>query len=121
MPVVLNFSDASPYTIGYERYFLLDDPGFAVGDFNDSVAQLAVQFDPGEATADLYDLAAFRDRGGKLVMYHGMADALVPTKGSGLYYNRTVEAMWVSFFMSSSLFIIYIVFLKVKLLVCHPS
>lgn len=121
MPVVLNFSDASPYTIGYERYFLLDDPGFAVGDFNDSVAQLAVQFDPGEATADLYDLAAFRDRGGKLVMYHGMADALVPTKGSGLYYNRTVEAMWVSFFTSSSLFIIYIVFLKVKLLVCHPS
>ena len=93
MYAVLNYSDASPFSIGYERYFLLDDPEFGLTDFNDSVVQLSVQYDPGQATADLYDLSAFRRRGGKLLMYHGTADALVPTKGSELYYNRTVEAM----------------------------
>ncbi|RYP76647.1 hypothetical protein DL769_003607 [Monosporascus sp. CRB-8-3] len=95
MHVVLNYSGASPYTIGYERYFVLDDPGFGVADFNDSVVELSARSDPGGATADDYGAVAgpFRESGGKVLMYHGMADALVPTRGSDLYYNRTVEAM----------------------------
>ncbi|RYP60431.1 hypothetical protein DL771_010518 [Monosporascus sp. 5C6A] len=95
MHVVLNYSGASPYTIGYERYFVLDDPGFGVSDFNDSVVDLSVRSDPGGATADDYGaiVGAFRESGGKVLMYHGMADALVPARGSDLYYNRTVEAM----------------------------
>lgn len=93
MYVVLNYSNASPYSVGYGQYFLFDDPEFGPADYNDSVVQVAAQYDPGQATADLYDLSAFRRRGGKLLMYHGMADALVPTRGSELYYNRTVEAM----------------------------
>ncbi|KAK6075036.1 tannase and feruloyl esterase [Seiridium cupressi] len=33
------------------------------------------------------DLSAFRDVGGKIVTYHGLADELIPTKGSEQYYN----------------------------------
>ncbi|RYO74870.1 hypothetical protein DL766_008153 [Monosporascus sp. MC13-8B] len=95
MHVVLNYSGTSPYAIGYERYFVLDDPGLGVADFNDSVVELSARSGPGGATADDYGAIAgiFRESGGKVLMYHGMADALVPTRGSDLYYNRTVEAM----------------------------
>jgi len=93
MYTVLNYSEASPYGIGYTRYFLLDNATFALSDFNDSLVQLAEKLDPGNATADNYNLTAFRDRGGKMLMYHGMADGLVPMKGSNLYYNRVVETM----------------------------
>ncbi|KAG9229201.1 feruloyl esteras-like protein B precursor [Amylocarpus encephaloides] len=38
------------------------------------------------------DLSRFRDRGGKMVGYHGMADAIIPVRGSEYYYD-TVAAM----------------------------
>lgn len=90
---VLNYSEASPYGIGYARYFLLNNASFALGDFNDSLVSLAEQLDPGNATANNYNLTAFRDRGGKMIMYHGASDGLVPTQGSNLYYDRVVETM----------------------------
>ncbi|KAI0530387.1 Tannase/feruloyl esterase [Xylaria digitata] len=93
MYAVLNYSEASPYGIGYARNFLLNNESFVMTDFNDSLALLADELDPGNATANDYDLTAFRDRGGKMVMYHGAADGLVPMQGSDLYYNRVVEEM----------------------------
>ncbi|KAI1103875.1 tannase-domain-containing protein [Jackrogersella minutella] len=89
---VLNYSDASPYGLGYVRYFVLNDPLFQASQYNDSILSLAEAMDPGNATADDYNLTAFRDRGGKVLLYHGQADGLVPTTAGGLYYNRTVEA-----------------------------
>ncbi|GAW20641.1 hypothetical protein ANO14919_101490 [Xylariales sp. No.14919] len=93
MYVVLNYSDASPYGIGYARYFLLNNASFTLADFNDSLVSLADQLDPGNATADNYNLTTFRDRGGKMIMYHGAADGLVPMQGSNLYYDRVVNTM----------------------------
>ncbi|KAI3343167.1 Tannase/feruloyl esterase [Ustulina deusta] len=93
MYMILNYSNASPYGIGYARYFLLNDASFVLADFNDSLPLLADEIDPGNATAHDYDLTTFRDRGGKMVMYHGAADGLVPTHGSNLYYDRVVETM----------------------------
>jgi feruloyl esterase len=37
------------------------------------------------------DLRSFRDRGGKLIQYHGWSDALIPPGGSVVYYEN-VEA-----------------------------
>ncbi|MES2257135.1 MAG: tannase/feruloyl esterase family alpha/beta hydrolase [Pseudomonadota bacterium] len=39
------------------------------------------------------DLSAFRSRGGKLLMYHGLADTLIPPQGSINYYNRVANQM----------------------------
>ncbi|KAI0890766.1 feruloyl esterase-like protein B [Annulohypoxylon maeteangense] len=91
MYTVLNYSDASPYGVGYIRYFVLNDPLFMAEQYNDSILQLAESLDPGNSTADNYNLTTFRDRGGKILLYHGAADGLVPTTAGSLYYNRTVE------------------------------
>ncbi|KAI1329225.1 putative ferulic acid Esterase/Feruloyl esterase [Xylariaceae sp. FL0255] len=93
MYLVLNYSDSSPYGIGYLQYFLLNNPSFSLADFNDSLVALADKLDPGNATAADYNLTAFQNRGGKMLMYHGMADGLVPMKGSNLYYENVVSAM----------------------------
>ncbi|KAI0424146.1 Tannase/feruloyl esterase [Xylaria sp. FL1042] len=93
MYTVLNYSNASPYGIGYARYFLLNNASFVLADFNDSLALLADQLNPGNATADNYNLTTFRNRGGKMIMYHGAADGLVPMPGSNLYYDRVVKTM----------------------------
>ncbi|KAI5859616.1 tannase-domain-containing protein [Durotheca rogersii] len=89
---VLNYSDASPYGLGYVRYFVLDDPTFTLADYTDDVLRLAAARDPGNATADAYDLSAFRDRGGKLLLYQGAADGLVPATTARQYYERAVAA-----------------------------
>ena len=39
------------------------------------------------------DLGAFRGRGGKLLMYHGLADILIPPQGSINYYERVIAQM----------------------------
>ncbi|KAI1465597.1 tannase-domain-containing protein [Daldinia caldariorum] len=92
MYTLLNYSDASPYGLGYVRYFVLNDPMFAAAQYNDSLLRLAEALDPGNATADGYNLTTFRDRGGKMLLYHGAADGLVPTTAGSLYYERAVQA-----------------------------
>jgi len=39
------------------------------------------------------DLSAFRDRGGKLIVYHGLADTLIPVQGSIAHYERVASTM----------------------------
>lgn len=39
------------------------------------------------------DLSRFRDRGGKVIIYHGLADELIPAAGSIDYYGRVLERM----------------------------
>lgn len=85
-------SGPSPFGDGYVRFFLYDDPFWTWQQYNDSVAHDAERLDPGDATADLYDLSAFRARGGKIFMYHGTADAIVPPRASSLYYERVSAA-----------------------------
>ncbi|MDR1743157.1 MAG: tannase/feruloyl esterase family alpha/beta hydrolase [Dysgonamonadaceae bacterium] len=38
------------------------------------------------------DLSVFRKLGGKIIMYHGLADALVPYQDALSYYKRVIEA-----------------------------
>jgi feruloyl esterase len=46
-----------------------------------------------DINTDKTDLSAFRDHGGKLLMYHGLSDILIPPQGSIHYYRQVVEAM----------------------------
>lgn len=39
------------------------------------------------------DLTRFRDRGGKLIIYHGLADQLIPAAGTIDYYKRVQQRM----------------------------
>lgn len=58
----------------------------------DRDAQLADQQYATVLNADNPDLRAFRARGGKLLLMHGWADALVPPQGTIDYYDRVVRA-----------------------------
>jgi feruloyl esterase len=91
--IVLNQTDTSPYGINYIRDFLYDDPSWDWTSYNDSVVDDAIRLNPGNATADDFDLSKFKRLGGKMIIYHGLADGLVPPKGSELYYNRVAEKM----------------------------
>jgi hypothetical protein len=77
----------------YERFFMGKGADWSYKNYNDSVAEESIQTDPGHATADAFDLSAFKARRGRILMYHGMADGMIPTKGSQEFYNRTLRTM----------------------------
>lgn len=66
-----------------------------------SYAELSMAFDRGVAlqtafdniNTDNPDLSAFRDRGGKMLTFHGLADIVIPPQGSINYYNRVANQM----------------------------
>ncbi|MEO5961360.1 MAG: tannase/feruloyl esterase family alpha/beta hydrolase, partial [Opitutaceae bacterium] len=47
----------------------------------------------GSMSADDPDLTRFRDRGGKVIVAHGLADQLIPPQGSIDYYQRVQQRM----------------------------
>jgi len=54
---------------------------------------LSLQPSFGRVDTDSPDLRAFRDRGGRLLVYHGLADPLIPAHGSIQYLHRVADAM----------------------------
>lgn len=60
---------------------------------NASAQGLSLQSTFANINTDNPDLSAFRSRGGKLLMYHGLADVLIMPQGSINYYNRVADQM----------------------------
>jgi feruloyl esterase len=54
---------------------------------------VALQSAFGNINTDNPDLSAFKARNGKLIMYHGLADVLIPPQGSINYYHRVADQM----------------------------
>jgi pimeloyl-ACP methyl ester carboxylesterase len=88
-----------PFSIPLEwfQYFLLQDPkwdfttltpaGFELL-FTQSVEQYGAVIG-----TDNPDLTRFRDGGGKIIIYHGLADQLIPADGTIDYYKRVQQKM----------------------------
>lgn len=104
----------TPFTIASDLVALeLQDPTIATPTFmnargngnngwrNLSYAQLDAAWQAGLAlqpafaniNTDNPDLSAFRARRGKILMYHGLADVLIPPQGSIHYYERVASQM----------------------------
>ena len=89
----------NPFSIPREwfQYFLLQDPKWdwttlTEAEFEMLFQQSVEQY--GEVIGtDNPDLRRFRDRGGKMIIYHGLADQLIPAAGSIHYYKRVQEEM----------------------------
>ncbi|KAI0136214.1 tannase and feruloyl esterase-domain-containing protein [Xylariales sp. AK1849] len=90
---VLNFTTTSPFGYNYLRFMLLENPAWNYTYYNDSLVSYAVQTDPGFATANDYNLTAFKNLGHKMIMYHGLGDGLIPPKGTDMYYNNVITTM----------------------------
>ena len=79
------------------RYFLTQDPKFDGNTvtpaayerlWDQSVEQYGIVFG-----TDNPDLTAFRDRGGKAIVWHGWADQLITAEGTVDYYTRVQQQM----------------------------
>ncbi len=90
---------ATPFSIAVAqpRYWVYFDPTWDwttltydnyLQFFRDTVAQVGPLM-----ASDNPDLSAFRNRGGKLVMWHGFADQLIVPGGSIDYYDAVTQAL----------------------------
>ena len=76
----------------YIANFLFNNASWDWHNFSYStVVQYADATDPGNATADNFDLTPFQQRGGKLIHYHGYADGLIAT-GSSFYLHSAIKS-----------------------------
>jgi hypothetical protein len=86
----------APSTLGYQyvQYFLLNSQTWNWTQYNDTMVWEADSKDPGQCTADdIAALAKFRDRGGKIFMYHGLSDGLIPPGSSDVFYQKMVDTL----------------------------
>src|SRR5436190_6422703 len=88
-----------PFSIPLEwfQYFLLQNPtwdwtALSPAGFELLWKQSVEQYGAVIGTDDP-DLTRFRDRGGKVILYHGLADQLIPAEGTIDYYMRVQQRM----------------------------
>ncbi|KAI2615413.1 tannase and feruloyl esterase [Hypoxylon sp. NC1633] len=93
-----NVCTSSPNALGAEWYqlFAAKDPNFNVTSMShsefDRLYQLSLKEYPGFSSSDP-DLSAFRDAGGKMITFHGLADSLIPDLGTVDYYDKVTKAL----------------------------
>lgn len=92
-------SKAKPFGVGLEYwiYYLAQDAKWdwrtlTYAGFEQLWTKSVEQYGAVIGTANP-DLTRFRDHGGKVIIYHGMADQLIPAAGSIDYYKRVQERM----------------------------
>jgi len=79
---------------GYFANMVYDDPKWNFRTFDPVAGLAAAREKTGEAlNATNLDLSAFRDRGGKLIMYHGWADAAISPIYSIDYYEGVQQKL----------------------------
>jgi feruloyl esterase len=78
---------SEPVRFLFWRLWVYNDPGYAVQSFKtqDAIAKARQEMPYVEATDA--DLRAFQKHGGKLLMYHGWADPVVPPENTIQYYE----------------------------------
>ncbi|HZO56619.1 MAG TPA: tannase/feruloyl esterase family alpha/beta hydrolase, partial [Bryobacteraceae bacterium] len=88
-----------PFSIPLEwfQYFLLQDPKWdwttlTPNGFELLWKQSVEQYGSVIGTDDP-DLTRFRERGGKIIIYHGLTDQLIPAAGTIEYYKRVQQLM----------------------------
>ncbi|KJR82423.1 feruloyl esterase [Sporothrix schenckii 1099-18] len=91
--VYLAFGDASDFDTRYERFWLYNDTTWNWTLYSDQVFYDSLRLNLGNASADDYDISAYRDRGGKVLMYQGLADGVITPRMTTYYYNQTMKAM----------------------------
>ncbi|XXH00888.1 hypothetical protein Hte_007239 [Hypoxylon texense] len=83
----------TPLGYGLFQYFIYNNSEWDYTKFAFSDVQFADTINPGGATADSFDLSPFMERGGKILKYHGGADALIPTGSSIYFYQQVLQTL----------------------------
>jgi feruloyl esterase len=85
----------SPSGLGteYVKYMLGLGPNWRWQDFEPSIIKLSEKINPGNATADNFDMEPFQRRGGKLLHYHGLADGSITPGASQYFHDHVLRTM----------------------------
>ncbi|OJJ32707.1 hypothetical protein ASPWEDRAFT_158805 [Aspergillus wentii DTO 134E9] len=85
------------HTISQQYWYPRDLMGlgddFVWQDLDLSTVELADTLNPGNATADDFNISAFHNRGGKFIHYHGLSDSYVSPGASIYYYDQASSAV----------------------------
>ncbi len=86
-----------PFTVDWLKYFLTENPQYdwttLTPDAYERFWDQSVEEFGTVIGTDNPDLAAFRDHGGKAIIWHGWADQLITTEGTVDYYKRVLQQM----------------------------
>ncbi|MCJ1324159.1 hypothetical protein MMC10_000821 [Thelotrema lepadinum] len=85
----------APSTFGtyFIDNFITNDTNWNWSSISPQTVALADSINPGSANADLFDITPFKNTGGKVIMYHGLADPLIPPGFSISYYETVQKTM----------------------------
>ena len=87
--VILLLANAGNWDRQWAKQFLSAADDYAA----DDVAVKARQVNPGNATADRFDISQFKQSNGKIIMYQGLADGVIAHPGTTKYFESTRAAM----------------------------
>jgi feruloyl esterase len=76
----------------YRYVFPGDNPGWELEDYELEDGLETLRVNPGDIHTYDPDLSAFRDRGGKILHWHGQADAHISVSNSDYYYDLVLNA-----------------------------
>ncbi|KAK7927288.1 hypothetical protein PG985_004286 [Apiospora marii] len=75
------------------KYVVMADPNFDLSKFTPDLWALSDTLNPAGIATTKADISAFRDRGGKLLHYHGTMDAIISSDNSPRYYESVRAAL----------------------------
>ena len=89
------YSTGSELFGSWISYLVAKDPDFVLEDMNnsdffDGLRYSTSQYAPMLAGANP-DLSGFKANGGKMIAWHGLADEVIPPRGSEQYYEKVLE------------------------------
>ncbi|OJJ45519.1 hypothetical protein ASPZODRAFT_70058 [Penicilliopsis zonata CBS 506.65] len=79
--------------VTYIQYMLQIGGDWTWEDWNADLVQLSDRLNPGNATADDFDISPYYKKGGKLLQYHGYSDPSIATASSIYLRNRIEETL----------------------------
>ena len=90
--ILISGQNDAPSALGtsYVGSFLYNTSNYDWRSFSYETVQFADALDPGNATADNFDLTPFKTSGAKLIHYHGYADGFIPV-GSSIYLYKQIQ------------------------------
>ncbi|KAK5692005.1 Feruloyl esterase [Elasticomyces elasticus] len=82
-----------PYTTDWYRYAILNSTTWQASELNSEYAAIASETDPSGISTWKGDLSAYKNKGGKILHYHGQADSIITSTNSPRYYDHVSTTM----------------------------
>jgi feruloyl esterase len=92
-PMEIGNSEPASMGTDYVKYMLGKGPSWRWQDFNPEIIKLSERVNPGNATADDFDMSPFQKKGGKLLHYHGLSDGSIVPGSSVHFYEQVLRTL----------------------------